>query len=193
MDTPENPNHNPWNYPPSRPASTVSHSQVRPNKSNSPAHAAAFVPMFLSPHGPPANQLSDRQRRILDLTSRNRLNHTQYAFNPNAINPIDSSSPLTPFFGHPTPHPHPFQAPNVPQLPPPDNLNQKQRQARDLIIQLDGDKKLLLKSRQQTAAELKRLTSELANLEASQRGMEHLRFIYPLQVEITKMQGFHDS
>ncbi|KAL8801101.1 MAG: hypothetical protein Q9182_004694 [Xanthomendoza sp. 2 TL-2023] len=193
MDTSENPTPNLWAYPSSRPSSTVSHNHVRPSNSNSPAHAAPFVPMFQSPHGTPANQPSERQRRILELTGHNRANYPQYAFNPNLINHIDGSSPQPPFLGHPIAHPHSFPIPLIPQLPPTDNLNEKQRQARDLIIQLDGDKKLLLKSRQQTAAELQRLTSELANLEASQRGMEHLRFIYPLQVEISKMQSFHDS
>ncbi|KAL8804980.1 MAG: hypothetical protein Q9223_005489 [Gallowayella weberi] len=193
MDTPENSTPNIWAYSSSRPSSTVSHNHVRPNNANSPAHVAPFVPMLQSPHGPPINQPSERQRRILELTSHNRANYTGYAFTPTSTSRIDGSSPQPPFLGHPIPHPHSFQAPNIPQLPPPDNLNDKQRQARDLIIQLDGDKKLLLKSRQQTAAELQRLTSELANLEATQRGMEHLRFIYPLQVEINRMQGFHDS
>lgn len=186
METPEDPAHNPWAYSSSRPSSNVSYNPVRPSNSNSPAHAAPFVPMYPSPHGPPPNQLNERQRQILELTSHRRQNFVpQY--------PINGGGPHPSYFGHITPQPHPFQPQNVPHLPPADNLNQKQRQARDLIIQLDGDKKLLLKSRQQTAAELKRLTSELENLEASQRGLEHLRFIYPIQVEIKKIQGFHDS
>ncbi|KAL8735176.1 MAG: hypothetical protein Q9166_001052 [cf. Caloplaca sp. 2 TL-2023] len=184
MGTPEDPTHNSWAYQSSRPSSNVSYNHVGPSNSNSPVHAAPFVPMYPSPHGQPPSNMSERQRHILELTARNRQN-----FVPQ--HPINGSGPRPPYFNFPTQTP--FQPQNIPHLPPHDGLNQKQRHARDLIIQLDEDKKLLLKSRKQTAAELKRLTSEMENLEATQRGMEHLRFIYPIQTEISKMQGFHDS
>ncbi|KAI4241579.1 MAG: hypothetical protein L6R42_011229, partial [Xanthoria sp. 1 TBL-2021] len=55
------------------------------------------------------------------------------------------------------------------------------------------DKKVVLEARKKTAVELQRRISELKNLEASQRGSENLRYIYPLQADIIKKQGIHDG
>ncbi|KAL8906547.1 MAG: hypothetical protein Q9171_006223 [Xanthocarpia ochracea] len=157
------------------------------SNSNSPVHAAPFVPMYSSPHGghgPMPNQMNERQRHILELTAHSRQN-----FVP--PQPMNGGGPRTGHFDRPTKNP--FQRHNGPRLHPVDHLNPKQREAHDLIIQLDEDKKVVLRARMQTAAALKRLISELENLEATQCGTEHLRFIYPMQHEIAKQQGFHDA
>ncbi|KAL8769769.1 MAG: hypothetical protein Q9209_004385 [Squamulea sp. 1 TL-2023] len=169
----------------------MSYSHAGPSSANSPVHAPPFVPMYPSPHGTHAslpNPMGDRQRQILELTS-----HRRQMFIPQL--PINGHDSRTGYSNHPTPDP--FQSQNapqqVPQLPPVDGLSKTQRKAYDLIIQLDGDKKVVLKARMETAAKLKRLVSEKDNLEATQRGMEYLRYIYPLQAEIANVQGFHDA
>ncbi|KAL8921594.1 MAG: hypothetical protein Q9172_003953 [Xanthocarpia lactea] len=186
MDASQDPTQNLWAYP-SRPSSNIPYNHVGPSSSSSPVHAAPFVPMYSSPHGghgPMPNQINERQRHILELTAHSRQN-----FVP--PQPMNGGGPRTGHFNHHTTNL--FQRQNGARLPPVDNLNPKQREAHDLIIQLDEDKKVVLRARMQTAAALKRLTSELENLEATQCGTEHLRFIYPMQHEIAKQQGFHDA
>ncbi|KAL8789191.1 MAG: hypothetical protein Q9213_001298 [Squamulea squamosa] len=169
----------------------MSHTQAGPSNANSPVHAPPFVPMYPSPHGthaPLSIPIGDRQRQILELTS-----HRRQMFIPQL--PMSGPGSRTGYFNHPTSDPSQSQTAShqVPQLPPVDGLSETQRKAYDLIIKLDGDKKVVLKARMETAAKLKRLNSEMDNLEATQRGMEYLRYIYPLQAEIANVQRFHDA
>ncbi|KAI4266175.1 MAG: hypothetical protein L6R38_008904 [Xanthoria sp. 2 TBL-2021] len=186
MDDPRNPTPNPWAYP-SRPPSNISYNHVGPSNSSSPVHAAAFVPMYPSPHGahgPLPNPMGERQRQIMELNPHNRQNLVPQHH-------MNGSGHHAGYFNYPTPSP--FQPQTIPHLPPADGLNDKQRQARDLITQLNQDKKVVLEARKKTAVELQRRISELKNLEASQRGAENLRYIYPLQADIVKKQSIHDG
>ncbi|KAL8936263.1 MAG: hypothetical protein Q9216_005025 [Gyalolechia sp. 2 TL-2023] len=162
----------------------VSRESVR--NSSSPAHGNPYNQQYQSPHGPAFNQINERQRMVYELTHQNRQN---VAARP----PMNGGGGPRPFSGHPAPHSfqHPYHS--IPQLPPPDNLSEQQRYVRDLIIKLDGDKKLLLESRKATSAELKRLQKEIDGFEEKQRGQEYLRWIYPLQAEVGRIEGIHDG
>ncbi|KAL9627075.1 MAG: hypothetical protein Q9204_006828 [Flavoplaca sp. TL-2023a] len=189
MDESHNSTTNSWAYT-SRPSSNMSYNHPGPSNSSSPVHAAPFVPMYPSPHGGPGSHpqpMSERQRQILELTAHNRQNFVSQHQHPTN----GGGGAHAGYFSYPTPSP--FQPQNIPHLPPADGLNDKQRQARDLITQLNLDKKMVLEARKKTAVELQRRTAELNNLEATQRGAENLRHIYPLQVEIAKKQGVHDG
>ena len=72
-------------------------------------------------------------------------------------------------------------------------LSQRQRQARNLILILQNDKKRILESRRKTASSLGDLHAEVAAFEDSQVSMENLRFIYPLQDKIRDMTKVHDE
>ncbi|KAI4228437.1 MAG: hypothetical protein L6R36_001628 [Xanthoria steineri] len=182
MDDPRNQTPNSWLYP-SRPSSNISYNHVGPSNSSSPVHAAPFVPMYPSPHGT-QGPFSERQRQIMELNPHNRQNFApQHATNGGGHH--------TGYSNYPTPTT--FQPQNVPALPPADGLNDKQRQARDLITQLNQDKKVVLEARKKTAAELQRRITELEDLEDSQCASENLRYIYPLQMYIAKKQAIHDG
>ena len=142
--------------------------------------------MYPSPHGahgPPPNALSERQRQILEMTAHHRQN-----FVPQ--HPVNGGGHPAGYFNYSAPSP--FQPQNVPQLPPPDNLNDKQRQARDLINQLNQDKKMVLQARKKLAAELKIGVTSLNSLEAT-KDTGNYRHIYPLQIEIAQKQYIHDE
>ncbi|KAL8709349.1 MAG: hypothetical protein Q9220_005942 [cf. Caloplaca sp. 1 TL-2023] len=186
---------NSWTYFAPRPTSTLSYGTGGHSTSVSPSHATPLMSAYPSPHGAFSAQVSERQRSAYELTHYNRQ-QVAARLHFNGPNPPPSftnrGTPPPPYYHQPTP-PLSVHAQNVPHLPPLDGLNEKQRQARDLIINLDGDKKLLLGCRKQTAAELKKLKEQLEELEASQKSMENLRFIYPLQAQIGDVQRVHDA
>ncbi|KAL8717661.1 MAG: hypothetical protein Q9225_005115 [Loekoesia sp. 1 TL-2023] len=185
MDPEEDPTPPTWGHQlPSPPPSNAPHNPYAPDNTSSSAHGNPYMPQYQSSNGMPPSQMTERHRMVYELTYQNRQN---VASRP----PMNGSAPR-PYSGHPAPHPfHPHY--NIPHLPPPDGLNEQQRYVRDLIIKLDGDKKLLLESRKATAAELKRLQGEVDSFESKQRGQEYLRWIYPLQAEIGRVQGVHDG
>ncbi|KAL9020777.1 MAG: hypothetical protein Q9185_001961 [Variospora sp. 1 TL-2023] len=136
--------------------------------------------------------MNERQRMIYDYSMQNRQNAmAQPSMNGGGHRPYAHISGHSQYSGHPTSHP--FRPQNIPGLPPTNGLNDRQREARELIIKLDADKKDLLDKRKKTAAELKRLQVELDGYEANQRGQEFLRFIYPTQVRIAEVQATHDG
>ncbi|KAL8988266.1 MAG: hypothetical protein Q9177_002630 [Variospora cf. flavescens] len=165
---------------PSRPPSNVSYNAYGPSASNSPAHGTAPMPQYPPQYGPPYHQMNERQRMVYDYSIQNRQNAmTQPSMNGGGHRPYAHISGHSQYSGHPTSHP--FRPQNIPGLPPADGLNERQREARELVIKLNADKKDLLDKRKKTAAELKRLQVELDGYEANQRGQEFLRFIYPTQ------------
>ncbi|KAL8968032.1 MAG: hypothetical protein Q9197_005098 [Variospora fuerteventurae] len=177
---------------PSRPPSNVSYNAYGPSTSNSPAHGNAPMPQYPPQYGPPYHQMNERQRMIYDYSMQNRQNAVaQPSMNGGGHRPYTHISGHAQYSGHPTSHP--FRPQNIPGLPPTNGLNDRQREARELIIKLDADKKDLLDKRKKTAAELKRLQVELDGYEANQRGQEFLRFIYPTQVRIAEVQATHDG
>ncbi|KAL8726206.1 MAG: hypothetical protein Q9181_006145 [Wetmoreana brouardii] len=184
MNPSGDPTHNPWAQFPSRPSSNVSYNHFGHSNSNTPTHGAHGMPQHPSPHGPSDNQLSERQRRVYELTYHNRQNVASHAA-------TNGSGPRPPFtFAAP----HPFHAQSIPSLPPPDGLHgEPQRLAHKYLAELDADKKRVLAARKETAAKLKQLKQQLASLEANQRHQELLRFIYPLQADIAEMEEIHDQ
>ncbi|KAI4138709.1 MAG: hypothetical protein L6R39_006658 [Caloplaca ligustica] len=170
----------------------MSYNPYGPSNSSSPAHGNTPMPQipqmppYPSPYGAQYNQMNERQRIIYELTYDNRQN---VASRP----PMNGGPPrpYSQYSGHPAPHP--FQPQNIPPLPPPDGLNERQRHARDLIDQLNTDKKVLVDHRKQTAARIKDLEAELEALEDNQRGQELLRLIYPKQAELASVQQVHDG
>ncbi|KAI4131532.1 MAG: hypothetical protein LQ338_001166 [Usnochroma carphineum] len=187
MDAQDDANSNNWAHQmPSRPSSNVSYNPYGPSNSSSPAHGNTPIPQYQSPYGATFNQMSERQRMLYELTHQNRQNvASRPPTNGGGLHPYPQYS------GHPANHP--FQPNNIPHLPPPDGLNERQRYARELITQLEADKKMLLENRKETAAKIKSLQAELDGLEANQRGQEFLRFIYPVQAELANVQGVHDG
>ncbi|KAL8999929.1 MAG: hypothetical protein Q9169_001335 [Polycauliona sp. 2 TL-2023] len=187
MDNSRNPTSNLWAYS-SRPQPNIPYNHVRPSNSSSPVHAAPFVPFHSSPHGAHGhvpNPMNERHRQILELTA-NRPN-----FGSQHQQAMDNGGSNGGYYNYLAPNP--FQPQNIPHLPPIDGLNDKQRQARDLITQLTQDKKVVLEARKQTFVDLQRRIEELDNLEATQRDTEKLRYIFPLQHMIAKKQSIHDA
>ncbi|KAL8942529.1 MAG: hypothetical protein Q9211_001354 [Gyalolechia sp. 1 TL-2023] len=186
MDPPQDPTSGPWGHQlPSRPPSNVSYNPYVPSNSSSPARGNPYNPQYQPPHGAAFNQMNERQRVVYELTYQNRQN---VASRP----PMNGGGPR-PYSGHRAPHPFQHLYHNIPHLPLPDNLSEQQRYVRDLIVKLEGDKKLLVESRKATTAELKRLQKEVDGFESKQRGQEYLRWIYPLQAEIGRIEGIHDG
>ncbi|KAL8648509.1 MAG: hypothetical protein Q9210_004949 [Variospora velana] len=193
MDSQDARNVSQWAHQvPSRPPSNVSYNAYGPSTSNSPAHGNTPMPQYPPQYGPPYHQMNERQRMMYDYSIQNRQNAmAQPSMNGGGHRPYAHFSGHSQYSGRPTSHP--FRPQNIPGLPPADSLNERQREARELIIKLNADKKDLLDKRKKTAAELKRLQMELDGYEANQRGQEFLRFIYPTQARIAEVQGTHDG
>ncbi|KAL8948383.1 MAG: hypothetical protein Q9222_005424 [Ikaeria aurantiellina] len=195
MDQPKDDLQIAYTYLPPRPTSTLSYAAGGYSSSASPSHATPSMSAYPSPHGPFAAPVSERHRSIYELTHYNRQQVAARAHaHFNGVNPASFTNhptPPPPYYHQSTPQSHNPQ--NIPHLPPEDGLSEKQREARALIIHLDGDKKLLLNCRRQTAAELKKLNARLDRFEAAQKSQELLRVIYPLQMQIADIQKYHDG
>ena len=127
--------------------------------------------------------LSDRQRRVLELTQDRQQNA--------ASRPTMNGGHPRQQFGYPPSHP--FHPQGLPQLPRPNQQDAHKQEAQNILADLDADKKNLLAKRKETAAELKRLQGEIDFLEHNQQHQEHLRHIYPLQAQLGEVQKAHDE
>ncbi|KAL8871162.1 MAG: hypothetical protein Q9174_002947 [Haloplaca sp. 1 TL-2023] len=197
MNPPDDPNHSIWGPYPHGTAADFSYNHFGPSTHSSPNHGGARMSQYQmqqqynQPHFPgpmwyPPEQtppLSDRQRRVLELTQDRQQNATPRPM-MNGVHPRQQ-------LGYPPSYP--FHPQGTPHLPSPNPQDAHKQQAQNILADLDGDKKALLAKRKETAAVLKRLNEELDQLENTQRHQEHLRYIYPKQAEIAEVQKAHDE
>ncbi|KAL9600321.1 MAG: hypothetical protein Q9219_003271 [cf. Caloplaca sp. 3 TL-2023] len=80
----------------------------------------------------------------------------------------------------------------IPPLPPNASLTTKQEHARSLIQDYTADKKRIISCRQGTFNAIRDLQAEIEDLEKLQKGQEYLRYIYPLQAELGRVEHLHD-
>ncbi|KAI4157606.1 MAG: hypothetical protein LQ342_008156 [Letrouitia transgressa] len=105
--------------------------------------------------------------------------------------PLMSHHPQSlPSSGHQTPHPQ-LDSKNLPKLPSEEGLSDRQRGARNFIVELEKTKKSILQERRIVWAQIESLNEEIEQLKESQRGMENLRFIYPKEAKLAELWSQH--
>ncbi|KAI4213636.1 MAG: hypothetical protein LQ351_003860 [Letrouitia transgressa] len=112
---------------------------------------------------------------------------TQYANQ----SPLMSHHPQSlPSSGHQTPHPQ-LDPNNLPNVPPEGGFSDRQREARNFIVELEKTKKSILQERRIVWAQIESLNEEIEQLKESQQGMENLRFIYPKEAKLAELWSQH--
>ncbi|KAL9613813.1 MAG: hypothetical protein Q9167_001660 [Letrouitia subvulpina] len=105
--------------------------------------------------------------------------------------PLMSHHPQSlPSSGHQTPHTQ-LDLNNTPNLPPEGGLSDRQRGARNFIIELEKTKKSILQERKIVWTQIESLNEEIEQLKGSQKNMENLRFIYPKEAKLAELWSQH--
>ncbi|KAL8964400.1 MAG: hypothetical protein Q9183_004476 [Haloplaca sp. 2 TL-2023] len=199
MNPPDDRNHSIWGPYPLGTAADFSYNHFGPSTQSSPNHGGARMSQYQMQQqynqshfqGPgamwyPPEQtppLSDRQRRVLELTQDRQQNA--------ASRPMVNGAHPRQQLGYPPSYP--FHPQGIHHLPRPNPQDPHKQEAQNILADLDGDKRNLLARRKETAAELKRLQGEIDFLERSQQHQELLRHIYPLQAQLGEVQQAHDE